>query len=108
MPVYGVDGKDIKYLAARCHMRLAEGRWPAKNQPEVVMSRAWAATKKLKLGQTFQAGDRYTGVLLRPKESLAARFKREYQWLAEAVFPKRTGSIQLLPGAARRRRQSPE
>ncbi|MGI8755110.1 MAG: ABC transporter permease [Acidimicrobiales bacterium] len=57
VPVYGLEGKDMPFVARRCGVHLAEGRWPARNQPEVVMSRAWAATKDLKIGQSFSAGD---------------------------------------------------
>jgi ABC-type lipoprotein release transport system permease subunit len=68
VPIYGVDPKDTKFLAELCGNRLAAGRWPRVNEPELVMSRAWAANKGVKLGQLVEVkNDRIPGLTERQK-----------------------------------------
>lgn len=49
VPVYGVEPTEMPMLAKLCGNRLAEGRWPRVNEPEIVMSRLWANNKRAKL-----------------------------------------------------------
>lgn len=48
--IFGLKQEDIEPLVARCRLRLAQGRYPDPNQPEVVLSEPLMRNKKLKLG----------------------------------------------------------
>lgn len=54
VPVYGVEPKDMETVARLCGNRLVQGRWPAVNEPEIVMSRLWANNKGAKLGDKIE------------------------------------------------------
>lgn len=54
VPVYGVEPGKMEEIARLCGNHLAEGKWPQVNEPEVVMSRTWAANKGAKLGDMIE------------------------------------------------------
>lgn len=55
IPVYGVnsdnDHAQMKEIASLTGNRLAEGRWPEANEPEIVLSRTWANNFGRKVGE---------------------------------------------------------
>jgi len=50
VPIYGLEPKAAREIAALSGNRLVEGRWPSENEPEIVMTRTWANNKKARLG----------------------------------------------------------
>lgn len=56
VPVYGADPTDMPTLAAATGNTLVEGRWPAANEPEIVLSRMWAHNFGARLGDTIGKG----------------------------------------------------
>ena len=54
VPVYGLDTEETKTMAALTGNKLVAGHWPTPNEPEIVLSRAWANNKKLKLGESIE------------------------------------------------------
>jgi ABC-type lipoprotein release transport system permease subunit len=54
VPIYGLDTKDAQEMAALTGNTLVAGRWPLPNEPEIVLTRAWANNKKLKIGQSIE------------------------------------------------------
>lgn len=54
VPVYGVPGDNdhatMKRLAQVTGNRLADGRWPQANEPEIALSRQWARNFRTKVG----------------------------------------------------------
>lgn len=57
VPVYGIEPDEMPILAGVLKTRLVEGRWPRRNQPEVVMSRAWANAFRVRVGGTITPGN---------------------------------------------------
>lgn len=57
VPIYGLDTAQAQEMAALTGNRLVAGRWPAPNEPEIVLSRAWANNKKVTIGQTIEIGN---------------------------------------------------
>jgi len=53
VPVYGVEPREMATLARVTGNKLVEGRWPGINEPEIVLSRAWANNFGVKLGGTI-------------------------------------------------------
>lgn len=51
VPIYGVDQGEAPMLAEETGNRLVEGRWPQVNEPEIVLSRAWANNFGKRVGQ---------------------------------------------------------
>lgn len=51
IPVYGVDKDKVQTVVSVSGNRLVEGRWPAVNAPEVVLSRTWANNFGKRVGQ---------------------------------------------------------
>lgn len=56
VPIYGLDAADAREMAALTGNRLVAGRWPTPNEPEIVLTRAWANNKKLRIGQSVEVG----------------------------------------------------
>lgn len=54
VPIYGVDARDAQELARLTGNRLAAGHWPRPNEPELVLSRAWANNKQAKIGDEIE------------------------------------------------------
>jgi ABC-type lipoprotein release transport system permease subunit len=50
VPLYGLDQKDMASFVKITGNRLAEGRLPRLNEPEIALSRAWANNFHLKVG----------------------------------------------------------
>jgi hypothetical protein len=57
VPVYGIEPNEMPLLAGVLKTRLVEGRWPRRNQPEVVMSRAWANAFQTRVGGYITPGN---------------------------------------------------
>ena len=53
VPIYGLEQSDMKAIAQATGNKLAQGRYPALNAPEIALSRAWANNLHLKIGETF-------------------------------------------------------
>lgn len=53
VPIYGLEQNDMKAIAQATGNTLTQGRYPAVNEPEVALSRAWANNLHLKIGETF-------------------------------------------------------
>ena len=53
VPIYGLAQDDMKPMARATGNKLVEGRYPALNEPEIALSRAWANNLHLKIGETF-------------------------------------------------------
>src|SRR5690606_37778691 len=53
VPIYGLDTKDAQDMARLTGNKLVAGRWPNPNEPEIVLSRAWANNKGAKIGQSI-------------------------------------------------------
>ena len=54
VPIYGLDAADAQEMARLTGNKLVAGRWPAPNEPEIVLTRAWANNKKVKIGQSIE------------------------------------------------------
>jgi ABC-type lipoprotein release transport system permease subunit len=56
IPIYGLDQKDMPFLARLCGNRLGKnnqptvGRWPTPGDAEIVLSRTWAQNLGVKIG----------------------------------------------------------
>jgi ABC-type lipoprotein release transport system permease subunit len=57
IPVYGLSTAEAQEMATLTGNKLVAGRWPKPNEPEVVLTRAWANNKKVKIGQSFKVGN---------------------------------------------------
>ncbi|HEX8238086.1 MAG TPA: ABC transporter permease [Abditibacteriaceae bacterium] len=57
VPVYGIEPDQMPMLAGILKTRLVEGRWPRRNQAEVVMSRAWANAFQTRVGGYITPGN---------------------------------------------------
>lgn len=68
VPVYGVDPKEAESLARLCGNRLVAGRWARVNEPEIVMSRAWAANKGVKLNGFVEVKNERLPTLTEPQK----------------------------------------
>ncbi len=53
VPIYGLEQSDMRVMAAATGNKLAQGRYPGVNEPEIALSRAWANNLHLKIGETF-------------------------------------------------------
>ena len=53
VPIYGLAQNDMKTMASATGNKLVVGRYPALNEPEIALSRAWANNLHLKIGETF-------------------------------------------------------
>ena len=53
VPIYGLKQPDMKIMAEATGNVIVEGRYPALNEPEIALSRAWANNLHLKIGETF-------------------------------------------------------
>ena len=53
VPVYGFAQKDMEGMAQTTGNRIAQGRFPRTNQPEIALSRTWANNLKLEIGESF-------------------------------------------------------
>jgi ABC-type antimicrobial peptide transport system permease subunit len=57
VPIYGLDPPDAQEMAALTGNTLVAGRWPKPNEPEIVLTRAWANNKKVEIGQSIEIGN---------------------------------------------------
>ena len=53
VPIYGLEQNDMRAITAATGNKLAQGRYPGVNEPEIALSRAWANNLHLKIGETF-------------------------------------------------------
>jgi hypothetical protein len=77
VPVYGIEPNEMPILAGVLKTRLVEGRWPRRNQAEVVMSRAWA--------NAFRCA---SAALSRPATSACPRCRKSKSWWAFSMAAK--------------------
>jgi ABC-type antimicrobial peptide transport system permease subunit len=54
VPIYGLDSSEAQEMAALTGNTLVAGRWPRPNEPEIILTRAWANNKKVKIGQSIE------------------------------------------------------
>ncbi len=55
-PIYGVDAPDMMPLLKATRNHISQGRLPAVNEPEIVVSRLWANNFGAKVGDWLEAG----------------------------------------------------
>lgn len=68
VPIYGLKQTDMKTMVAATGNKLAEGRYPALNEPEIAISRTWANNLHLKIGQTFVPNNERLPSLTQPQK----------------------------------------
>ncbi|MER3401747.1 MAG: hypothetical protein C4336_00395 [Armatimonadota bacterium] len=51
--IFGLKQEHVELLVARCRLRLAQGRYPEPNQPEVALSEPLMRNKKLRMGDVL-------------------------------------------------------